>query len=367
MPHSLVIATPLGEKLNNNIAISVIMIIVVIVNINCKVLTLRAMATKNLTARFINHRNAFNYVAINDGPMFEGGNGNASDTYMSDAAIPKWIKVKDRLEPVIKEVKHDFKILRGYQMEQLQVHFDDKIVKENTKKIELLSEQIVTKLKAIKTISKQLTDQSNSGQDVKNYVNYNNKIVMDMLLEFRNMKDKYNKEFHHYNPEPTSDITDEHTYPYIDPYNSLPTINNPVKGNTRGISKGVTRANPFDVESTNMSTGESDGGSLSGVTQYEPLKYSNTYINQRNTQILNVVKQVNEISEMMVEMNEIIHMQDDTIDNIAIHIEKAKNDVDRGNQELVVAKKSNNSKCKNWIIIILIIIMIICSIIIASK
>jgi len=92
--------------------------------------------------------------------------------------------------------------------------------------------------------------------------------------------------------------------------------------------------------------------------QIDKLKDNTNVVQERESEILNIVSSINELSEIFKDMAQLITEQGSILDRIDYNVGLAEDSVERGKKNLEKAEKHQKSAGKKYIILLLIVIVI---------
>eukprot|EP00040_Diaphanoeca_grandis_P020051 m.106381 g.106381 ORF g.106381 m.106381 type:complete len:339 (+) comp27717_c0_seq2:277-1293(+) len=118
-----------------------------------------------------------------------------------------------------------------------------------------------------------------------------------------------------------------------------------------GSSESTGAMEMFEEDPMDVSDSFTDG-------QIDKLKDNTNVVQERETEILNIVQSINELSEIFKDMAQLITEQGSILDRIDYNIGIAEDSVERGKENLEKAEKHQKSASKKYIILLLIVIVV---------
>ncbi|KAJ2840478.1 hypothetical protein J3B02_006224, partial [Coemansia erecta] len=110
---------------------------------------------------------------------------------------------------------------------------------------------------------------------------------------------------------------------------------------------------------------------MSGLTDAKRQEAKRVLSNarERQGQIENIEKSIMQLAEMFQEVSEMVHQQQEQIDNIEAAVEETHIDIQEGIKETdkaIVQRKKSRKKCW-WLILLLIILLVIIGVVLYLK
>ena len=101
----------------------------------------------------------------------------------------------------------------------------------------------------------------------------------------------------------------------------------------------------------------------SNENQY--LLYDEQLIDNRNNEIKKIANDVVEVNGLYQDINNLVVYQSDILNNIEYHVEQANVNIEKGVEQIIIAKQHQRCtrKCYCWIAII---VLVLCAIVVIS-